>query len=186
MTLMGHRASPLRGLLFLSRRKISRKTSGTAVILPLVSRWEVMKLTNFLHNNNFVGFCSFNCRIWSLVRCSLSIFFGPAGGRARRSNDEFVLWRIRFTLSECGNVKTCMLNVSNKWIIFVLSFRAVFITGCHQKNCWTSTYFQYRLGQVYLTRHETDIQKRLWPGLITPPNYNSFCSFPIHNQSMPS
>ena len=46
-----------RGLLFPSRRKMSRKTSGTRVILPLVSRWEVMKLTNFLHNNNnFVGF----------------------------------------------------------------------------------------------------------------------------------
>lgn len=45
---------------------------------------------------------------------SLSIFVGPAGGRPRRSNDEFVLERIFFTLSECLNVKSCMLNVSNK------------------------------------------------------------------------
>ena len=160
MTLMGHRTSPLRGLLFLSRRKIWRKTSGTRVILPLVSRWEVMKLTNFLHNNNnFVGFCSFNCRIWSLVRCSLSIFFVSAGGRARRSNDEFVLplERIRFTLLECGNVKTalyaeCFKYMNYFYAVFPCSFyywilfRPITANGCHRKNCWTSTYFQYRLG----------------------------------------
>ena len=86
------------------------------LILPLVSRWEVTKLTFFLQN--FLGFCCFECRVWPLVRCSLTIFFGSAGGRPRRSNDGFVLERIRFTLSECGNVKSCKLNVSNKWIIF--------------------------------------------------------------------
>ena len=45
---------------------------------------------------------------------SLSIFVGPAGGRPRGSNDEFVLERIFFTISGCVNVKSCMLNVSNK------------------------------------------------------------------------
>ena len=56
----------------------------------------------------------------------LSIFVGLAGGRPRRSNDEFLLERIFFTISECVNAKSCMLNVSNKSIIFMLSFRAVF------------------------------------------------------------
>ena len=59
------------------------------LILPLVSRWEVTKLTSFLQN--FLGFCCFECRIWSLVRCSLNTFFGSEGGRPRRSNDEFAL-----------------------------------------------------------------------------------------------
>ena len=45
---------------------------------------------------------------------SLSIFVSPAGGRPRLSNDEFVLERIFFTISECVNAKSCMLNVSNK------------------------------------------------------------------------
>ena len=57
---------------------------------------------------------------------SLSIFISPAGGRPRRSNDEFVLEWIFFTVSECVNVKSCMLNVPIKWIIFMLSFRALF------------------------------------------------------------
>ena len=94
------------------------------LILPLVSRWEVTRLTYFLQN--FLGFCCFKCRVWSLVRCSLGVFFGSAGGRPRCSNVEFVLERIRFTLSECGYVKSCVMNVWNKWTIFMLSFRAVF------------------------------------------------------------
>ena len=95
------------------------------LILPLVSRWEVKKLTYF--PQNFLGFCCFKLQVWSLVRCSLSIFFGTAGGGPRRSNDGFVLERIRFTLSECENVNFCKRNVLNKWIIFMLSFRAVLV-----------------------------------------------------------
>ena len=154
------------------------------LILPLVSRWEVTKLTFFLQN--FLGFCCFECRVWPLVRCSLTIFFGSAGGRPRRSNDGFVLERIRFTLSECGNVKSCKLNVSNKWIIFYPVFPcSVSIEFCFgqlpqmaaikkKKNCSTSSYFQHLSVKFILfwfwpqpiKRHETDIQKWLWPGLV--------------------
>ena len=42
------------------------------------------------------------------------IFYGLADQRQRRANVEFVLKRIRLTLSEWGNVKTCVLNFSNK------------------------------------------------------------------------
>ena len=70
------------------------------LILPLVWRWEVTKLTSFLQN--FLGFCCFECRISSLVRCSLSTFFWLRGWK----NTTFKWWicprRIRFTLSECG------------------------------------------------------------------------------------
>ena len=38
---------------------------------------------------HFLGFCFFKYKIWSLVRCSLSIFFASAAGRRRRSNDTF-------------------------------------------------------------------------------------------------
>lgn len=68
----------------------------------------------------FWVFCFFKYRIGFLVRCSLNIFFGSADERPWRSNDEFN--RIRFTLSECWDVKTCMLNVSNRWIIFYAVF----------------------------------------------------------------
>ena len=42
------------------------------------------------------------------------IFYGSADQRQTRSKVEFVLERIRFTLSDWGNVKACMLNFSNK------------------------------------------------------------------------
>ena len=46
---------------------------------------------------------------------AISIFFGsPGRSKPGRSNNEFLLDRIRFTLSEFRNVKTCMLNDSNK------------------------------------------------------------------------
>ena len=45
------------------------------LILPLVSRWEVTRLTYFLQN--FLGFCCFKRRIWSLVRCSLGFSLAP-------------------------------------------------------------------------------------------------------------
>ena len=70
------------------------------LILPLVSRWEVTKLTSFLQN--FLGFCCFECRIWSLVRCSLSTFFGLRGWKTTTFKWWICPRRIRFTLSECG------------------------------------------------------------------------------------
>ena len=137
---------------------------------------EVTRLTYFLQH--FLGFWCFKCRVWSLVRCSLSIFFNSAGGRPRCSNYEFVLERIRFTLSECGNVKSCTLNVSNKWIIFMLSCRAVFrLEFCFSrlpqmaasKNC-SKNCFQYlsaKSSLVWLwtqpiTRHEAACVKVFW------------------------
>ena len=126
----------------------------------------------FLHY--FLRFCFFKCRIWSLVRCSLRIFFGFAGGRPRRSNYEFVLEGIRFPLSECGSVKTCMLDVSNKWIIFMLSFRAVFITEfcfgwlplmAAMKKIVLLLLILFDLNQSQGTKPH--IPKWLWPGLPT-------------------
>ena len=72
------------------------------LILPLVSRWEVTKLTSFLQN--FLGFCCFECRIWSLVRCSLSTFFGSEGGRPRSSNDEFALEESASLFQSAGRI----------------------------------------------------------------------------------
>ena len=117
------------------------------LILPLVSRWEVKKLTYF--PQNFLGFCCFKCQVWSLVRCSLSIFFGTAGGGPRRSNDGFVLERIPFTLSECENVKFCKRNISNKWIIFMVSFHAVLVLNFVSANYCNFFLFLVSLGQVY-------------------------------------
>ena len=110
--------------------------------------------------------------------CGLNIFFGAAGGRPRRSNDEF------FTLSEFGNVKTCMPNVWNKWIIFYSVFLCTvyywILADCRKclpsKKLFTRcfTHFQYLSDKFILfwfwpqpiTRHETDIQKWLWPRLL--------------------
>ena len=55
----------------------------------------------------------------------------------------------------------------------MLPFRAVFIKAAMKKDCATSTNFQYLSAKLILfwvwpqpiTRHETDIQKWLWPGL---------------------
>ena len=107
------------------------------------------------------------------------IFYGSADQRQRRANVEFVLERIHLTLSEWGNVKTCMLNFSNKWLIFLLSFHAMFITEfCFVrlpqmaviKKYPASTHFQYSSAKFILfwfwlqpiTMRETGIQKCLW------------------------
>ena len=90
-----------------------------------------------------------------------------------------VLERIRFTLSECRNDKTCILSVSNKWIIFLcclsvqclslvyywILLQPIATNGCHRKNCSTSTHFQYLSARFKWFPHETDIQKWSWPGL---------------------
>ena len=57
----------------------------------------------------------------------------------------------------------------NCWILF----RPIAASGCHKKNCSTSTYFQYLSAKFVLiwfwpqpiARHETNIQKWLWPWL---------------------
>ena len=110
----------------------------------------------------------------------LSIF----SGSATCSNDEFVLERIRFTLSECKDDKTCIVNVSNKWFFFnavfpcsvyyYILFQRIAANSCHQKNYSATTHFQYLSAKFILfwfwpqpiTTHETDIQKWLWVGLL--------------------
>ena len=59
-----------------------------------------------------------NSRTLSSVWCSLKhcLWLWLVEDVPRRSDDEFVLERMRFTLLESGNGKACMLNVLNLWI----------------------------------------------------------------------
>ena len=72
-----------------------------------------------------------------LVRYSMNIFLGFAGGRPRLSNDEFVL-RVR----DCQDLYACMSCLSVQCL--VLNFvSADCRKWLHQKYCSTSTHFQY-------------------------------------------
>ena len=94
--------------------------------------------------------------------------------------DECVLGRIRFTCSECGNVKTCMLNVSNKWIILCcLSLLSVYLLNfvsidyrkwLPSKKLFKFYLFLVSLGQVYfvfvLTLNNHKARNR-YPEMVT-------------------
>ena len=102
-----------------------------------------------------------------LVRCSLNIFLGSAGGRPRPSNKEFVL-----RVQDCQDLCACMSYMSVQCLVlnFVLANCRKWL---HQKYCSTSTHFQYLSAKIIfwgfspqpITLHETEIQKWLWAEL---------------------
>ena len=76
--------------------------------------------------------------------------------------------------AECLNKMICFYAVFPCSVYYWILFWPISANGCRQRNCPTSTYFQYLSAKFILfwlwpqpiTRHETDTQKWLWPGLI--------------------